>query len=181
MKGSADPSATSDCAECGFRFSSVTVSNASAIVGHIATSYCQVLTASAENPRLRRRPAEGVWSPLEYAAHMRDVLLLFRRRVDAILEESEPALEVVSHDDEVARGNYNQLSLPLLNEQLSAATQRLATRLEGLSPEALARRGFRNAEARTVLEIAQRAVHESQHHLVDIDRGLGVFGFASTG
>ncbi|MGC1184433.1 MAG: DinB family protein [Candidatus Dormiibacterota bacterium] len=160
MKTSGDASTTGDCRECGFRFSSVTVSNASTSVEPVATSYRQVLTANLDNPRLRQRPAEAVWSPLEYAAHMRDVLLLFGRRVDAIMREFEPALEVVSHDDEVARGNYNQLSPHLLNEQLGAAANMLAARLRRLSPEAFARRGFRNAEVRTVLEIAQRAMHE---------------------
>jgi hypothetical protein len=171
--------ASADCDECGFRFSSVTVANASTQVGLIASRYRHVLTANAENSRLRRRPAERVWSPLEYGAHMRDVLLLFWRRVDAILEEFEPQLEVVSHDDEVARGRYNQLNVLVLTDQLSAAAQGLAVPLEGLHPEQFARRGFRNDEARTVLEIVQRTVHESRHHLFDIDRGLGLPGTAN--
>jgi hypothetical protein len=171
--------ACADCDECGFRFSSVTVANASTQVELIATRYRHVLTANAENSRLRRRPAERVWSPLEYAAHLRDVLLLFGRRVDAILQEFEPQLEVIAHDDEVARGKYNQLDVPVLTEQLSAATRGLAVGLEGLHPEEFARRGFRNDEARTVLEIAQRALHESHHHLVDIERGLGLPGTAN--
>jgi hypothetical protein len=171
--------ASADCEECGFRFSSVTVANASTQVGLIATGYRRVLAANADNSRLRRRPAERVWSPLEYAAHLRDVLLLFGRRVDAILQEFEPQLEVVSHDDEVARGKYNQLNVLLLTDQLTTATQGLAVRLEGLHPEQFARRGFRNGEARTVLEIAQRAAHESRHHLLDIDRGLGLPGTAN--
>ncbi len=85
---------------------------------------------------------------------------------------SEPELEVVSHDDLVASGGYNRLDPRVVAEQVNDAAQQLATILEDLTPTDFARRGFRNGEERTILEITQRAAHESQHHLLDMARGL---------
>lgn len=104
---------------------------------------------------------------------MRDILLLFTRRILAILSTTEPELEVVSHDELVAQGDYNRLDSQVMAEQVNDAAQQLAAILKALAPADFARRGFRNGEERTILEIAQRAAHESQHHLLDMARGLG--------
>jgi hypothetical protein len=142
-------------------------------VDGIGPAYAKVLDNAALNSRLRQRRAAKVWSPLEYAAHMRDVLLLFSRRIQVILSQNEPELEVISHDDLVAAGGYNRLDPLVVSEQINDAAQRLAGILNDLAPTDFALCGFRDGEERTILEIAQRAAHESQHHLVDIARGLG--------
>jgi hypothetical protein len=104
---------------------------------------------------------------------MRDVLLLFAGRILVIMAATEPDLEVVSHDDLVAAGDYNRLDPQGVAEQINDAAHRLAAILEDLEPADFGRRGFRNGEERTILHIAQRAAHESQHHLLDVARGLG--------
>jgi hypothetical protein len=104
---------------------------------------------------------------------MRDVLVLFTKRVLAILSRYEPELEVVSHDQLVDTGGYNRLDPLVVGQQIQDASRRLAGILNDLGPADFARRGFRDGEERTLLEIAQRAAHESQHHLLDIARGLG--------
>jgi hypothetical protein len=139
----------------------------------IGAAYTRALEHMARNPRLRQRPAAAVWSPLEYATHMRDVLLLFTGRILAILSTTEAELEVVSHDDLVATGHYNRLDPQLVAGQVNDAAHRLAAILEDLAPSDFGRHGLRNGERRTILEIAQRAAHESQHHLFDMARGLG--------
>jgi hypothetical protein len=103
---------------------------------------------------------------------MRDVLLLFTRRTLAILSTDTPELEVVSHDQMVATGGYNRLDALIVGQQIQDASQHLAGILNGLVPADFARRGLRDGEERTVLEIAQRAAHESRHHLLDMARGL---------
>lgn len=103
---------------------------------------------------------------------MRDVLLLFTNRIVAILSTDEPELKIVSHDAIVAAGGYNRLDPGQVAAEIHDAARRLASILQDLAPVEFARRGFRDGEPRTVLEIAQRAAHESQHHLLDMDRGL---------
>jgi hypothetical protein len=161
------------CTECGFLFSSVTPANASAAVARIGIWYAEAMQSAAQNERLRRRPSPDVWSALEYATHVRDVLLLFTRRILAILSTDEPELEVVSHDHLVAAGGYNRLDPGQVAAAIHDAAQRLASILQALAPVEFARRGFRDGQQRTILEIAQRAAHESQHHLFDIARELG--------
>ena len=39
---------------------------------------------------VRDRPAPEVWSPLEYAAHTRDVVGLFHERISLLLEKDDP-------------------------------------------------------------------------------------------
>jgi len=146
--------------------------NAGLAVANIGASYVNALRHAAENLRLRRRPSAEVWSPLEYATHMRDVLLLFTRRILAILTTDNPELEVVSYDRLVDRGGYNRLDPLIVGQQIQDASQRLAEILNDLVPADFARRGFRDGEERTVLEIARRAAHESEHHLLDMARGL---------
>jgi hypothetical protein len=147
--------------------------NAGIAVAGIGSSYIRALQEAAGNDGLRTRPSVGVWSPLEYATHMRDVLALFTKRVLAILSRYEPELEVVSHDQLVDTGGYNRLDPLVVGQQIQDASRRLAGILNDLGPADFARRGFRDGEERTLLEIAQRAAHESQHHLLDIARGLG--------
>ncbi len=57
------------CPECGFEASAVTVDRIPAIVRDNATTWEAVLTL----PDAAVRPAPGIWSPLEYACHVRDV------------------------------------------------------------------------------------------------------------
>ena len=161
------------CAECGFLFSSVNADNASVTVGRIGPAYAEVLRANSAVPWLRQRPSAKVWSPLEYATHMRNVLLLFARRIQVISRAEQPELEVMSHDDVVAAGDYNRLDPLTVAEEIRQAGRSLADVLAGLAPAGFARRGFRDGEERTVLEISQRAAHEAQHHLLDMARGLG--------
>jgi hypothetical protein len=120
---------------------------------------------------LRARPTPASWSALEYAAHVRDVLELFERRVVQLLQ-GESELEVVDHDRAVAEGHYNDLDPATVLEQLEAAAGALAVRLEGLEPDDWSRTGTRAGEERTMLDIGRRAAHEAHHHLLDIGRAL---------
>ncbi|HUY24356.1 MAG TPA: DinB family protein [Candidatus Saccharimonadales bacterium] len=151
----------------------MSIDNASTVVTSIGAAYTRALEHAARNNRLRQRPSAKVWSPLEYAMHLRDVLLLFARRIQAILATTEPELEVVSHDDLVAAGEYNQFDPQVVAGQINDGAHQLAAILEKLAPADFGRRGFRDGEQRTILALAQRAAHESQHHLLDMARGLG--------
>lgn len=39
---------------------------------------------------MRTRPGDGVWSPVEYLAHLRDVASFFAERIDRVLAEDRP-------------------------------------------------------------------------------------------
>jgi hypothetical protein len=124
---------------------------------------------------VRRRPQPNVWSPLEYAAHVRDVMRLFDERVRLIVASpgpAEPELPVVDWDALVESGAYDGLDRVALLGELDAAAAGLAATAEGVSPAEWARSGRRAGEVRTIDETVRRAVHEGAHHLLDIGRGL---------
>jgi hypothetical protein len=163
------------CEECGFDFDGVTLESAPATVRDFGRRYKAPFTRllkGEDEAVLATRPAPDVWSAIEYAAHVRDVFALFDRRVQQIIAEHEPALEVVDHDTLVAGGDYRALVPAVVVDDLAAAAEGLATRLEGLTPEQWERSGMREGERRTVLEVARRGAHEGSHHLLDVGRVL---------
>lgn len=48
------------------------------------------VTLLAEPRDLRQRPAPSVWSPLEYACHVRDVFRRFDERMQRMVVEEDP-------------------------------------------------------------------------------------------
>ena len=57
-------------------------------------------------------------------------------------------------------------------DALAANAERLAATFEAVPDDGWDRVGIRRDEERSVLFTARRAVHEGNHHLLDIGRGL---------
>jgi hypothetical protein len=163
------------CEECGFEFDSVTPELAPSTIREFGRRYRAPLTRllkGEDEAVLRTRPADGVWSAIEYAGHVRDVFALFDRRVERLLVEEDPVLELIDPDALVRDGDYRSLGPVAVADELAAEADTFATRLEALTPEQWERSGTRDGERRTVLDVARRGAHEGSHHLLDIGRGL---------
>ena len=69
------------CDECGFVYAEVSPEDAAEKLRSFGRRYRAPLTrflaGEDGDTMLRQRPEEGVWSALEYAAHVRDVLALW--------------------------------------------------------------------------------------------------------
>ena len=165
----------SRCEECGFDFDSVEPESAPASIRDFGRRYRAPLTRllkGEDEAVLRTRPADDVWSAIEYAVHVRIVFALFDRRVAQIVAEDDPVLEVIDHDAVVPDSDDRNLGPVAVADELAAAADALAARLESLAAEQWERAGTREGERRTVLDIARRGVHEGSHHLLDIGRVL---------
>src|SRR5512132_4370255 len=57
--------------------------------------------------RLTARPAPDVWSSLEYACHVRDVLLVQRERVLAVRRGEGDGVTSMGRDERVGHDGYN--------------------------------------------------------------------------
>ncbi|GAA4601646.1 DinB family protein [Actinoallomurus liliacearum] len=173
------------CAECGFEPAEIEAEETPGLIRRFSALHRDRLVGRAvdegRRAELRVRPQRGVWSPLEYAGHLRDVYALFDRRVRAVLSEPGGVLEVIDHDAVVARGAYDRLDPEALAADLGACADRLAATLTGVRPEQWPWYGARAGERRTIEEIAKRAVHESRHHLMDVERILASSPGASVG
>lgn len=167
----------SRCGECGSDASLVPKEQLAYALRGLVREASGLLRSTTHDSAARVR--QGGWSAIEYVAHLRDVCVLFERRIRQLVDTDVYDLEVVDHDAMVAEGRYNELDRAAIADDLDRAGSRLADVIASLDDDAWGRIGRRADEERTVLEIAQRAVHEATHHLLDVRRLLAGAGGAS--
>ncbi len=121
---------------------------------------------------MRERPAEGVWSALEYLAHMRDVAEFYRDRIHRVLTEDRPNLRVDFRFAELAELRSYRSEEP--TEVLAAFEERsesVRRQLDGLTQDRWSRIGVgSDGDERTLSVLARRFAHECHHHLLDVER-----------
>ena len=124
---------------------------------------------------LRTRPAEGVWSALEYACHVRDVFLVQRDRLYIALVEDTPTCAPSYRDHRVTLARYNAQDPAEVAEQLATAARLIAQAFDALDSTQLQRRCLYTFPAPAecpLLWVGQHTVHEGEHHLRDIEEVL---------
>ncbi|WP_433734793.1 DinB family protein [Nocardia sp. CA-129566] len=159
--------------ECGFDYEAALVPEVSALARVHAAEYATLLGQDEE--RLRRRPAPEVWSPLEYACHVRDVLLAQRERVLLARRADAPALEPMGRDERVEHDGYNDQRPSDVARQLDDAALLFANVLDRLTPPDWNRTviyNFPDRQERPLHWLALHTLHELRHHLLDIRRQL---------
>ncbi|MDN5859435.1 MAG: DinB family protein [Pseudonocardia sp.] len=162
------------CEECGFHYGGVARTRIGPRIRTLCVAYTDVLTSTPPG-LLRRRPRPAVWSPLEYACHVRDVLVVQRHRVDLIQRDHEPDLAPMGREERVTRDRYNQQSPARVAAEIATAAEQFVDRLAELDPDAWLRRGAYSWPVRclrTVEWIGRHTVHEGEHHLRDLREGI---------
>jgi hypothetical protein len=157
------------CNECGFSYNvgreeitSWIRSDAAAFVDRLRGFHTEAV---------RRRPEPDVWSPLEYACHVRDVLRIQRERVVLALETDEPAFAPMRRDERAVEDRYNEQDPDVVAVEILDAAAAFADLMDGLDEAGWLRRGVYNypePQLRTTEWIATHTVHELLHHRVDI-------------
>ena len=178
---SAEAGRESACEECGFTYTDLAAADAPAAILAFARRFRAPLTrflpGEDGDALVRRRPAPDTWSALEYAAHVRDVFGNYERWVRQTLAEDRPMLEGPGPDELATGGRYNELDPVMVADDLAANAERLAATFEAVPADGWDRVGIRHRDGyeddeRSVLLTARRAVHEGNHHLLDIGRGM---------
>jgi S-DNA-T family DNA segregation ATPase FtsK/SpoIIIE len=142
-----------------------------------ARRYRTLLTTA--DVALRTRPRPGVWSPLEYACHVRDVLFVQRERLIAALVEHAPAVTPMQRDERVALAHYAEEPTAEVVAGIEIAALLFARVFRDLTPEQLSRPcvyNFPEPATRDVGWIGAHTLHELQHHLVDMGTSLSTAG-----
>jgi S-DNA-T family DNA segregation ATPase FtsK/SpoIIIE len=163
------------CDECGFRYDEERLQPLDALLRDVGPPFRTVLT-EGDDDALRRRPAQDVWSALEYACHFRDVLLLQRDRIYVALVQDRPGFTPMYRDERVALARYNDQDPAKVADQIDVAADLLAGTYAVLDDDQLARQchyGFPDPEVRTIRWIGVHTLHEGQHHAMDARRSLG--------
>ncbi len=153
------------CSECGFDAAQVEPEGVAAAVLDVLPRWRAVL----ERVEARERPAPAMWSPTEYACHVRDVFVVFDRRVHLMLEGDDPAFDNWDQDVTAIEDDYaSQLPSEVVS-QLDAAGRAVADTFAAVPDDAWDRTGRRsNGSVFTVASLAQYFLHDVVHHLHDV-------------
>ena len=141
----------------------------------MAGRYRSLLHGDAD--RLRAHTKPGVWSPLEYACHYRDVLRVQLERVRRAVREEKPTFAPMRRDERVTEERYNEQEPEHVAFDIAAAAGALASALDHLSPKSWEREGLYNyptQQLRSIEWIARNTIHEGVHHILDIERLVGL-------
>jgi S-DNA-T family DNA segregation ATPase FtsK/SpoIIIE len=163
------PPAPSTCSECGFDYGTVDPSGAAGHLRRVADEMAAGLQRRAPD-ELRARPAAGVWSPLEYACHVRDVLHVQRDRLFLALVEDTPSFPRMYRDERVDLDGYAEWEPGRVAGQLTVAAELAGRAFGRVRTEQWSGPLVYNwPEPRTldVRWLAAHTVHEAHHHLGD--------------
>lgn len=124
---------------------------------------------------LLRRPNPSTWSPLEYAAHVSEVIPWYVARVRRVLSETAAQLAAFDWDLAASKGRYRLRDSDTVTRDVRRACAELAETARSVTTEELAREGIgSDGTPRTVATLLARAGHELAHHELDICRGIDV-------
>jgi hypothetical protein len=155
------------CPECGFDASIVSIDGVSELIRANAAQWPAVLN----RPDVRRRPRADRWSPLEYACHVRDVFVLFDRRLHLMLDEDDPTFANWDQDETAIADRYGEQDPATVSGDLIAAAEALSRSFEGVSADQHERTATRSDGARfTVATFARYLIHDPVHHLWDVNQ-----------
>lgn len=158
------------CTECGYSYGALRRPEIAPELRALARRYQDVLDGTG-GERLRAHPRADVWSALEYACHVRDVLAVQRQRVQLARTEDEPVFATMRREERVLEERYNAQEPTEVAAQIQVGAEALAATLEALDDAGWGRTGvyrWPTTAVRTVEWIGLHTVHECVHHLLDI-------------
>lgn len=153
------------CPECGFDPDAVTTDILASRILDVAAGW---------RPRLARedartRPQQDVWSPVEYAAHLRDAATVLRERLDLILGQDDPVFPNWDQDAAALAADYANGDPATLVPELEDAVASLSLGYRQVGPQDWDRTGRRGDGAVfTAWTLGLYALHELEHHAHDV-------------
>jgi hypothetical protein len=157
----------SACPECGYDGSTVTIRDVPATIDANTAAWPAVL----ERDDVRDRPDDHTWSPLEYAAHVRDVHRRMTERLTLMLTEDAPTFPNWDQDATAVEDRYGEQDPATVGRELSDAAHRAARAFDDVREDQLGRTGLRSdGSAFTVATLATYYAHDPVHHLWDVRR-----------
>jgi hypothetical protein len=166
-----DARAHEHCDQCGFDGSAYDGAALLAAIRDLGPQWRALLAIAGE--RVRVRPAPETWSALEYAAHSRDITALHVFGVEQALTGTEPRFEAVDPGlADSAAANYNSESVDAVIDALDTNVHRLAMAAEDAGEDNWSYGITLGDDRSDVRRLVEHALHDSTHHLQDVERGL---------
>lgn len=164
------------CAECGYDPAAVDVTGD---LGPRVLAAAAALGEAAVAPGGRDRPSPLVWSPLEYAAHVRDTCRIGAQRVRLMQDEDGARFPNWDQDAAAVEGRYWEGDPARVRTDLAEAAAEVVRRFASVTPEQWGHRGLRsNGSAFTVDTLARYFLHDLEHHVHDVAPGRAAGGGA---
>jgi len=117
------------------------------------------------------RPQPTVWSPVEYACHVRDTCRIFRERLQLMLREDDPTFANWDQDATAVADDYFSQDRKRVVDQLAAEAEATAAAFDAVRAEQWERPGRRsNGSSFTVRTLAVYFLHDVEHHVHDVAR-----------
>jgi DinB superfamily len=159
------------CPECGFDARSIARDEVPALLRDNATAWREILTHAGE---VRRRPAPDVWSPLEYACHVRDGCRIYAARLHLMLTQDNPTFPNWDQDATAIAERYDTQDPLTVRDELTEAAEQLAADFAAVRDDDWHRTGVRSDGASfTVESFARYYVHDVIHHRHDVTGRAG--------
>jgi hypothetical protein len=164
------------CDECGYAYDLTAATRAGDDI-RVGVAELARLLITTERRTLARRTAPELWSPLEYACHVRDVLITQRERVLLARRVDVPAAVPMGRDERAAHEGYAESDPTEVAEEVTIAARLLANvlrRLDSRDWELRIVYNWPQRAERTLRWVAANTLHEVRHHLLDMRRQLAV-------
>ena len=153
------------CPDCGFDAATLDRFRIGRAIDDNALLWEVVLAA----PDATVRPQPLVWSPLEYAAHVRDVHRVFRTRLRLMIEQDEPIFPDWDQDEAALADDYGAQDPATVAEELRAEADAVAATSDAVEDAQWERRGRRsNGSEFTFDTLGRDHVHDLVHHAHDV-------------
>ncbi|KXP02834.1 methyltransferase type 12 [Tsukamurella tyrosinosolvens] len=153
------------CAACGFDPSTVRRDDIADRIARSAVGW----DAALARPEARDRPDEATWSVLEYGCHLRDVHRIMRERLGLMLAQDGAAFANWDQDATAVEDAYGEQDPATVAAELAAEAAAFAAAYRTVGDDDWARTGLRsNGSAFTVESFAIYALHDLEHHRVDV-------------
>jgi hypothetical protein len=151
------------CPDCGFDAPSFDVATIAAALDDNARRWEAVLTRAG----VAERPKSDVWSPLEYACHVRDVFRLFETRLRRMVVEDRPRFANWDQEETAVEDNYHAQDAAVVARVLRAHADALAATYGKVTD--WTRTGHRSDGATfTIDSFTRYLLHDPLHHLWDV-------------
>jgi len=153
------------CPECGYDAAAVDPTGLAHELRANARTWLTVLG----HPDAVLRPAPQVWSPLEYACHVRDVHRIFHDRLTAMLAEDEPHFANWDQDETAVTERYAEQDPAEVGPALIEAAYAVADLYASVPDGARERSGVRSdGSVFTIDTLGRYHLHDVVHHVHDV-------------
>jgi hypothetical protein len=163
----------STCEECSFDWD-CPAEHACDVIAELGPAYRARLERfidASDQSAIRARPSPQIWSALEYAAHMRDVVAFYSHRIHRVLHEERPPLEAADFSSMPERLEYLEDDPMEVLDAIAVSARSIEQQLRELGTKEWGRVGIGvDGDERTTLTLARRLAHDGQHHLLGLDR-----------